>query len=146
MLSNIQFYQGNKPVPAQSSKLWHVADYLTLTFYTQKNSVKGKHIGHGCSTSATLCTILAVAHCVAHLNLHKAKLDQPLCSYYHAASNTYQYLASQDITQVLQASALHYLHFCVSPASVVFHSLCMSSIMALFSHGVDALLIKLAGH
>ena len=117
-LSNVQFYNDNKPVPIQSSKLLHTADFLTLTFDTQKNGVKGKRIGHGCSTSATLCPILAVAHRVAHLNLHKAKPHQPLCSYYHTASSSYCYLASQDITQVLQASALHHLHFCVNPASV----------------------------
>ena len=82
---------------------------------------------------------------MAHLNLHKAKPDQPLCSYYHTVSKTYRYLASQDITQVLCASALHHPRFCVNPASVECHSLHTSSAMALFSHGVDALLIKLVG-
>ena len=144
-LSNVQFYNDNKPVPIQSSKLLHTADFLTLTFDTQKNGVKGKRIGHGCSTSATLCPILAVAHRVAHLNLHKAKPHQPLCSYYHTASSSYCYLASQDIMQVLQASALHHPHFCVNPASVECRSLCTSSVMATFSCGVDALLIKLVG-
>ena len=93
----------------------------------------------------TLCPILAVAHRVAHLNLHEAKPDQPLCSYYHTASKTYQYLASQDITKVLRASALHHPRFCVNPASVECRSLHTSSAMALFSRGVDALLIKLVG-
>ena len=120
-------------------------DFLTLTFDTQKNGVKGERIGHGCSTSATLCPILAVAHWVAHLNLQEAMPDQPLCSYYHTASKTYQYLASQDITQVLRASALHYPRFCVNPASVECRYLCTSGAMALFSHRVDALLIKLVG-
>ena len=145
-LSNVQFYQDKKHVPTQSSELLPTADFLTLTFDTQKNSVKGKCIGHGHSTSTTLCPILAVAHWVAHLNLHKAKPDQPLCSYYHTASKTYQYLASQDITQVLHASALHDPHFCVNPAFVECCSLCTSCAMALFSCGVNALLIKLVGH
>ena len=134
-LSNVQFYKDNTTVPIQSSKLLHTADFLTLTFDMQNNSVKGKHINHGCSTCATLCPTLAVAHWVAHLNLHKAKLHQPLCSYYHAASRSYCYLASQDITQVLWASALHQLHFCVNPASVKCCSLCTSGAMALFSCG-----------
>ena len=93
----------------------------------------------------TLCPILAVAHQVAHLNLHEAKPDQPLCSNYHTASKTYQYLASQDITQVLRASALYHPHSCVNPASVECCSLHTSSAMALFSCGVDVLLIKLVG-
>jgi hypothetical protein len=144
-LSNVQFYQDNKPVSIQSSKLLPVADFLTLTFDTQKNGVKGECIGHRCSTSATLCPILEVAHRVVHLNLHKVKLDQSLCSYYHTASKTCQYLASQDITKVLCASALHHPRFCVNPASEECCSLCTSSAMALFSHGVNALLIKLVG-
>lgn len=144
-LSNVQFYQDDKPVPIQSSELLPAADFLTLTFDTQKNGVKGERIGHGRSTSATLCPILAVAHRVAHLNLHGAKLDQPLCSYYHTKSKTYRYLTSHDITQVLRASALHHPRFCVNPASVECRSLRTSGAMALFSRGVDALLIKLVG-
>ena len=46
-LSNIQFYKEDTPVPIQSSKLLHTADFLTLTFDTQKNGVKGECIGHG---------------------------------------------------------------------------------------------------
>jgi hypothetical protein len=145
-LSNVQFYQDDKPVPIQSSELLPAVDFLTLTFSTLKNGVKGEHTGHRHSTSATLCPILAVAHRVAHLNLHEAKPDQPLCSYYHTASKTYQYLASQDIMQVLCASALHHPHFCVNPASVECRSSCTSGAMALFSCRVDALLIKLVCH
>ena len=144
-LSNVQFYKDNKPVPIQSSKLMHTADFLTLTFDSQKKCVKGNPIGHRHSTSATHCPILAVAHRVAHLNLHGAKSHQLLCSYYHSASSSYHYLASQDITQVLWASALHHLRFCVNPASVECRSLCTSSAMTLFSCGVDTLLIKLVG-
>ena len=54
--------------------------------------------------------------------------------------------AFQDITQVLRASALHHLRFCVNPASVECCSLHTSGTMALFSCGVDALLINLVGH
>ena len=144
-LSNVQYYQDDKLVHIQSSNLLPMADFLTLTFDTQKDGVKGKCIGHGCSTSATLCPILAVAHQVAHLNLHKAKPDQPLCSYYHTESKIYHFLASQDIMQVLHISALHHQHFCVNPASVENCSLCTSGAMTLFSLGVNALLIKPAG-
>ena len=79
-LSNVQLYKDDNLFPIQCSKLLHTADFLTLTFDTQKNGVKGERIGHGHSTSATLCPILAVAYQVAHLNLQKAKLHQPLCS------------------------------------------------------------------
>ena len=145
-LSNVQFYKDDNPLPTQSSKLLHTADFLTLAFDTQKNGVKGKHIGHGRFTSATLCPILAVAHWVVHLNLHKAKSHQPLCSYYHTASSSYRYLASQDITQVLRTSALHHPRFCVNPASVECCSLCTSGAMTLFSRRIGTLLIKLVGH
>ena len=103
--SNVQFYQDNKLRPTQSSELMPAADFLSLTFDTQKNSFKGNRSFHGHSMSVTLYPILTVAPWVAHLNLHKAKPDQPLCSYYHKASKTYQYLASQDIMQALCAVA-----------------------------------------
>ena len=60
---------------------------------------------------------LVVAHGVAHLNSHKANPHQSLCSYCHTASKIYHYLAYQDITQILHASALYHLHFCVNPSS-----------------------------
>ena len=41
-------------------------------------------------------------------------------------------LASQDITKVLCASALHHLHFCVNPASAECRSLCTSGAMGTF--------------
>jgi hypothetical protein len=145
-LSNVQFHQDNKPVPTQSSELLYTVDFLTLTFDTQKNRVKGKCTGYGCSTSTTLCPLLSVAHQVVHLNLHKAKPDQPLCSYYHTVSKTYHYLTSQDIILLLHASALYHLHFCVNPASVECHSLHTSSAMSLFSCRFDVLLIKLVGY
>ena len=34
-LSNVQFYKEDKPVPIQTPKLLHTADFLTLTFNTQ---------------------------------------------------------------------------------------------------------------
>jgi hypothetical protein len=123
-----------------------MSEFLTLIFDIQKNGVKGKCIGHGYSTSMTLSPILAVAHQADHLNSHKAKLHQSLCSYYYTESKTYHYVTSQDITQVHGVSAQHHQCFCVNPASVECHSLHTSGAMALFSHGVDALLIKLVGH
>ena len=51
-LSNVQFYQHDEPIPILSSELLPAADFQTLTFDTQKNSVKGEHIGRRCCTSA----------------------------------------------------------------------------------------------
>ena len=145
-LSKVKIYKDDKPVLIHLSKLLlHTADFITLPFDTQKNGVKGKHISNRQSTCATLWAMLAVAHQVAHLSQHKARPHQPLCSYFHTASSSYCYLASQDMTRVLCASALHHLTFCVNPVSMECHSLCTSSTMTLFSFGVDALLIKLVG-
>ena len=137
-LLNVQFYQRwktwNHTVLRVFVRGWLSNPYLWLI----KNGVKGERIGHGPSTSVTLCLILAVANWVAHLisshlNSHKAKPHQTLCPYYHIVSKTYRYLASQDITQVLHVSALHHPHFCVNPASVECCSLCTSDAMAHFS-------------
>ena len=84
------------------------------------------------------CIAIQVMPCIDTLNYRYH-------SYYHTESKTYRYLASQDITKVLRASALHHPRFCVNPASVECRSLRTSGAMALFSRGVDALLIKLVG-
>ena len=85
-LSNVQFYQDNKPVLTQTSKLLYTANLFLPYLWHTENSVNGECIGHGHFTSATLCPIQEVAHWVAHLNFHKAKPHQPLYSYYHTAS------------------------------------------------------------
>ena len=114
--------------------LWHTEKWC-----------KGKYIGLGHSTSVTLCPILVVAWLLAHLNLHKAKPDQPLCSYYHTESKTYCCLASQDILQILCAlpyitcisvsvqllwSAIHYVPAVLWHFSLVGLMPCSSSLLA----------------
>ena len=55
---------------------------------------------------------------------------------FHTASCSYHNLASQDIAQVLQASALHHPHFCINPVFIRCSSLHTSSTMALFLMGL----------
>jgi hypothetical protein len=105
--------------------------------------------GHSCLPklcSATLFYFLAVAHWKAHLKSNKAMSLQPLSFYYHTASKSYHYLASQDITQILCTSALNHPHFCDNPASMECCSLQTNGATTLFSCRIDALLIKLVGH
>jgi hypothetical protein len=135
-LLNVQFYQQWKTSTHTVLRVFVRGGLSNPYLWLIENGVKGERIGHGPSTSVTLCLILAVANWVAHLNSHKAKPHQTLCSYYHIAGKTYRYLVSQDITQVLHASALHHPHFCVNPASMECCSLCTSSDMALFSCGL----------
>ena len=96
--------------------------------------------------STALFYFLAVAHWEAHLKSNKAMSLQPLSFFYHTASKTYHYLASQDITQILCASALNHPHFCGNPASMECYSLQTNGPTTLFSCRIDALLIKLVGH
>ena len=121
-LSNTQFYYNHKLVPIQSSKLLNKAGFLPL-YLRPKNSVKGRHISHGHSTSTSLCP-LAVAHQKAPCSSHKTKPHQSLCSYCHTESSSHCYLVSQGITQILCAVALHFQHSCVNPASVEYYLFC----------------------
>ena len=133
-LSNVEFYLLDQPVRLDSPLLQQ-SDFMTLTFDTQKNGTKGEKIGHGCSTSKTLCPIHAVALQVQHLLAHGAccSHQQPLCScYFDDASNRFHYIESSDITTVLLCSAMtHNPGFCVDPTKVECRSLRTSGAMAL---------------
>ena len=137
-LSNVNFYLLDQPFPLDSPLLQQ-SDFMTLTFDTQKDGTKGGKIGHdGCSTSTTFCPIHAVALWVQHLLAHGACSHQPLCSYFDDAGNRFHYIESPDITTILRLATNH-------PTKVECRSLRTSGAMALFSRGVNGLLIKLIG-
>ena len=141
-MSNVQFYADDDPLPQLSPRL---PDFLTLTFDTQENGVKGEKIGHGRSTDPSFCPIQAVTQRCHHLHLHGAPHTQPLCSFYNPPSKQFEYIASSHITTVLRTAASHYPRFCITPASIECRSLRSSGAMALFTRGVDPLLIQLVG-
>ena len=83
--------------------LLHQADYVTLEFTDQKNSVKGEVIGHGRSHHPACCPVSAAVRRIQHLRHHNSPPTAPLASYY-----TTQWLRVRPahITKALRAAVL----------------------------------------
>ena len=79
------------------------ATFLSLTFTTQKNGVRGEVIGLGRSGSPTLCPVLAAVRRVKHLRAHGAPPHTPIASYF---DRTWRQVTPADITAVLQTAVL----------------------------------------
>jgi hypothetical protein len=62
---------------------FHVLDQVTfaaLIFTTQKNTVRGEVIGHGCTNSSLSCPTAAIVRQIKHLRSHGAPAHTPLCT------------------------------------------------------------------
>jgi hypothetical protein len=61
----------------------HAATFISLTFTTQKNGMKGEVIAHGLSINDQACSIKAAIRDILHLLQHKATKTTPLALYFH---------------------------------------------------------------
>jgi hypothetical protein len=117
---------------------------ISLTFTTQKNSVQGEVIHHGCSGSLTLCPVKAVLRRILHLREHTHDLKTPLASYFQA--NKLRAVAAKDVTSALRLSvatigpSLGFL-----PEDISARSLRAGGAMALLCANIDKNVISLLG-
>ena len=67
-IQDVKFHLGRRKLPP-TAPLQHLLNstFATLEFTTQKNGVKGKVIGHGCTRDPLLCPVQALARQVIHL-------------------------------------------------------------------------------
>ena len=120
------------------------ATFLSLTFTTQKNGVRGEVIGLGRSGSSSLCPVLAAVRRVKHLRTHGAQPHTPISSYF---DRMWRRVSPSDITAVLQTAVLAIgtttLGFL--PTDVTARSLRAAGAMALLCGHVDTDTIRLLG-
>jgi hypothetical protein len=118
--------------------------FVSLTFTTQKNGVRGEVIGLGRSGNPVLCPVIALTRRVAHLRTFHAPTTTPLASYY--ASPALTYIRPADITSALRCStaiigpSVGYL-----PSDISARSLRAAGAMALLCAHVDSDVIRLLG-
>jgi hypothetical protein len=145
-LCDVTFYVGLRRVLAITATNADLdsATFVTLTFTTQKNAVRGEVIGLGLSGDPFVCPVLSTASRVRHLLAHNAPSDTPLCTYFH--DNKSSYVTPTDITTTLKASV------CALGSAIGFHhsevsarSLRASGAMALLCAHVDSDTIRLLG-
>jgi hypothetical protein len=119
--------------------------FVSLTFTTQKNGVRGEVIGLGRSGNPALCPVLSLARRIAHLRAHHAPPTQPLASYYDN-SPTINLIKPSDITATLRVStAVIGPTIGFLPSDISARSLRASGAMALLCAHVDTDVIRLLG-
>jgi hypothetical protein len=121
--------------------------FVTLTFTTQKNGVRGEVIGLGRSGNPVLCPVVAIARRIAHLRSHNAPPTQPLASCYSTTPAAQQQLIKPaDITAALRFStAVIGPTVGFLPADISARSLRAAGAMALLCAQVDTDVIRLLG-
>jgi hypothetical protein len=145
-LQDVTFYVGNRRIlaPLATEDDLNRATFVTLTFTTQKNAVRGEVIGLGLSGDPFICPVQSVASRVRHLRQHNAPPATPLCTYY--SNNKAHYVTPDDISLTLKSSvrsigpSLGFNHKDVSA-----RSLRAAGAMALLSAHVDTDTIQLLG-
>ena len=118
--------------------------FVSLTFTTQKNGVKGEKLAHACNGQAQACPVRAVMRRVAHLIHHNAPMTTPLHVYYE--HNRQRCVSSAMITSLLRAAAISIPgHAGVDPNNIAARSLRASGAMALLLGGKDPDKIRILG-
>jgi hypothetical protein len=118
--------------------------FVSLTFTTQKNGVRGEVIGLGRSGNPVLCPVFATTRRITHLRTYHAPPTTPLASYYMSPALTL--IRPADITTALRCSTAIIgpsVGFLLSDISA--RSLRAAGAMALLCAHVDSDVIRLLG-
>jgi hypothetical protein len=120
--------------------------FVTLTFTTQKNGVRGEVIGLGRSGNPHLCPVAALTRRVQHLRTHNAPIHTPLASYFSSPNTTLEPIKPSHITATLRAStAIIGPSVGFLPQDISARSLRAAGAMALLCAHVDSDVIRLLG-
>ena len=112
------------------------ATFVSLTFSTQKNGLKGEKLADATNGQAQACPVHAVMCRVAHLVHHNAPVNTPLHVYYIQGGQ--RCVSSAMISSLLWAAALSMPgHTGVDPNNIAACSLCSSGAMVLLLGGKD---------
>jgi hypothetical protein len=146
-LGDIVFQIGAYTYTASNIPL-HLLDstiFVTFTFKTQKNSVKGEAIGLGRSGRGQTCPVQATLNRVRHLRLHNASADTPTSTFYLPNGRT-KTVTSACITEMLCFSLAQFgPTLGITTKDISARSLRASGAMALLCAHVDHDTIRLIG-
>ena len=78
------------------------ATFVTVTFTTQKNGVRGETLGHGRSGHPTLCPVAALTRRLLHLRLVNAAPSTPVNAFRLSPVSRWQYVLPTDVTTILR--------------------------------------------
>ena len=147
-LCDVQLFIGNTrldPLTCDLADLDRVT-FVTLTFTTQKNGVRGEIIGHGRSSHVYACPVVSVVNRVRYLRTHGAPPEAPLCAVRNSTGTAWCTVSSGLITQTIRTSAAilgPQLGFNTTDVSA--RSCRAGGAMALLCGRVDTSIIQLVG-
>ena len=144
---DVQLWQGmtRLDLAKASDAALLAASFGSLTFDTQKGSVRGEVIGHARSGDQDLCPVRCIARRVIHLRQHNASQNTPLATAFIGGGRSFK-LKPADITKSLK-HAVAFLGPSLGflPADVSARSLRAAGANALLCGGVDTDVIRLLG-
>ena len=121
------------------------ATFVSLTFSTQKNGVKGEKLAHTPTGHRFSCPVRATLRRVAHLLLHGAPPSTPLHVYYDTNGKK-RAVSSAMVTSLLRTAALTIPgHAGVDVNNIAARSLRSSGAMSLLLGGMDTDRIRILG-
>jgi len=105
-LCDTQLFIGNvriSPITCDLADLDRVS-FVTLTFTTQKNGVRGEIIGHGRSHHPFACPVITIASRIRYLRLQNAPDEAPLCAVKSLSTSRWCNISSRLITETIRLS------------------------------------------
>jgi hypothetical protein len=147
-LCDLQLFIGQQRIDPLTCSLADLnrVTFVTMTFTTQKNGVRGEIIGHSRSGHAFGCPVVSVLNRVRYLRTHDATPDTPLCAVRRPAGAGWCSVSSSLITETIRLSATMLgpqLGFLASDVSA--RSCRAGGAMALLCGRVDTSIIQLVG-
>ena len=89
------------PLTCLSSELL-ASTFVTLTFTTQKNGVRGETIGHGRSGHPTLCPVQAIVRRILQLRAAGALPTTPINAFRPTPTACWQFVLASDVTALIR--------------------------------------------
>ncbi len=146
LISDIQLLHNDRILQWQTDPLPTImsANYVTYTFRTQKNGVRGEALGQGATGHPLCCPVRATIRRLLHHREHHTPLQQPLATYHEQGHQ--RGVMAGDITLALRAATA-----IVGPSvgfrseDISARSLRAGGAMALLCADVDPAIIRLLG-
>ena len=105
-LQDVGFLIGNRRISPLDCSIDDLlaASFVTITFTSQKNGVRGETIGHGRSGHPLLCPVHALVRLVLQLRLAGAVATTPLNAFRTSPTVPWQYVLPNDITKLMRTA------------------------------------------
>lgn len=144
-LRDIELHNHNTSLPWDTTPTTtlHRANFITLTFTTQKNAIRGEKIGHGLSSHPTICPVKAIVRRILYLRAEGATPTTPIHMF--KRNTLWRPVRSSEITTAMRLAARNMPHLGITEDKLEARSLRAGGAMALLNSGASRTDIQLFG-